>query len=156
MAGDGYWGSIVVLNGVPNSPLNRYNQVKNVDIQNNTIINYGSISFGEGKYSEKTLAPINTNFSSNIIYNSNPSKNIVFVDNAAGISFNTNYLDTPTTEVLNGFKTSKLDWKELGAFRISTANNSDLLAVTKKAKSFDKDIRNAVRKVFNAGDFNLD
>jgi poly(beta-D-mannuronate) lyase len=156
LMGDGYRGPIVVMNGVPNSPLNRYNQVKNVDIQNNTIINSGPISFGAGKDSEKTLAPINTNFSNNIIYNSKPGKNIIFVDNAAGISFNTNYLDTPTAEVLNGFKNAKLDWKELGAFRIPTLNNSDLLAVTKNAKSFDKDITNAVRKVFNAGAFNLD
>jgi poly(beta-D-mannuronate) lyase len=155
LTGDGYRGAIVVMNGVPNSPLNRYNQVKNVDIQNNTIINSGPISFGEGKDSEKTLAPINTNFANNIIYNNKPGKNIIFVDNAVGISFNTNYIDAPTQDGLRGFNTTKLEWKELGAFRIPTANNSDLLTVTKNAKSFDKDITNATRKVFNAGAFNL-
>ncbi|WP_341222331.1 polysaccharide lyase 6 family protein [Polaribacter atrinae] len=46
LLGDGYRGPIVLMNGVLNSPLNRYEQVKNVDIQNNTIINSGPISFG--------------------------------------------------------------------------------------------------------------
>ena len=156
LQGDGYRGPIVVMNGVPNSPLNRYEQVKNVDIQNNTIINSGPISFGEGKDDEKTLAPISTNFSNNLIFNSKVGKNILFVDNVAGISFNNNYIDSPTTEALSGFNETKVEWKEIGSFPIPTANNSDLLTVTKNDKSFKKDITNAVRELFNAGAFNLD
>jgi poly(beta-D-mannuronate) lyase len=156
LTGDGYRGAIVVMNGVPNSPLNRYHQVKNVDIQNNTIINSGPISFGEGKDDEKTLAPINTNFSNNLIYNSKASKNVLFVDDVAGISFKNNYIDSSSPEALQGFSATKVDWKELGAFLIPTTNNSDLLVVSKNEKSFNKDITNAVRQVFNAGAFNLD
>jgi poly(beta-D-mannuronate) lyase len=103
LAGDGYRGAIVVMNGVPNSPLNRYHQVKNVDIQNNTIINSGPISFGEGKDAEKTLAPINTNFSNNLIYNVNSDNTIIFVDDVAGISFHKNYIHTLSSVVKNGF-----------------------------------------------------
>ncbi|MEO9569844.1 MAG: polysaccharide lyase 6 family protein [Polaribacter sp.] len=156
LTGDGYRGPIVVMNGVPNSPLNRYHQVKNVDIQNNTIINSGPISFGEGKDDEKTLAPINTNFSNNVIFNTKASKNIVFVDNVSGISFNNNYIDSPSPEALKGFSATKIDWKKIASFPIPTSNNTDLLAVSKNNKSFEKDITNSARQIFNAGAFNLD
>ncbi|OAD41404.1 hypothetical protein LPB303_15450 [Polaribacter atrinae] len=154
--GDGYRGPIVLMNGVLNSPLNRYEQVKNVDIQNNTIINSGPISFGEGKDEEKTLAPINTNFSNNLIFNDKPGENILFIDDVSGITFNNNYLDAITPQVINGFDVTKISWKEIGSFPIPTASNKDLLVVTKNSNSFEKDINNSIREVFNAGSFNLD
>ena len=156
LTGDGYRGPIVVMNGVPNSPLNRYEQVRNVDIQNNTIINSGPISFGAGKDDEKTLAPKNVNFSNNLIYNNKDSKNIIFVDDTSGITFNNNYIDAPIPEALKGFSSTKVDFKEIASFLIPTANNSDLLVVTKNDKSYEKDITNTARQVFNAGAFNLD
>lgn len=155
LQGDGYRGAIVVMNGVPNSPLNRYHQVKNVDIQNNTIINSGTISFGEGKDDEKSLAPINTNFSNNLIYNNKSSNNIAFIDNVNGITFKNNYIDSPVTTNLLGFKSTKIDWKEIGNYPIPTANNQDLLSTTKNSKSSTKDITNTIRQTLNAGAFNL-
>ena len=156
LLGEGFRGPIVLMNGVPNSPLNRYEQVKNVDIQNNTIINSGPISFGEGKDDEKSLAPINTNFSNNLIINNKPGKNILFLDDVAGITFNNNYIDAATLQELKGFKSTKIDFKEISTFPIPTANNKDLLITSNNSKSFDKDITNAKRVVFNAGAFNLD
>ena len=156
LQGDGYRGAIVVMNGVPNSPLNRYHQVKNVDIQNNTIINSGPIGFGVGKDDEKSLAPINTNFSNNLIYNNKNSKNIIFDDDVSGITFNNNYVDSPGSGIINGFNAVKVDWKEIQSFPIPTLNNKDLLVVTKNTKSPEKDITNKVRQIFNVGAFNLD
>jgi poly(beta-D-mannuronate) lyase len=155
LGGNDYRGPIVVMNGVPNTPLNRYEPVQNVDIQNNTIINCGPISFGTGKDNEKTVAPKNVNFSNNLIYNNKNSKNIVFVDDVSGITFNNNYIDAPASETLNGFSATKLDFNKIGSFLIPTANNNDLLSVTKNNKSYEKDITNTVRQLFNAGAFNL-
>ncbi|WP_405606589.1 polysaccharide lyase 6 family protein [Polaribacter sp. Asnod1-A03] len=156
LTGDGYRGPLVVMNGVPNTPLNRYLQVKNVDIQNNTIINSGPITFGAGKDEEKTLAPLSTNFSNNLIFNTKSSKNIIFEDSVDGVTFSSNYIDAPTSEVLNGFISTKVDWKEIGSFPVPTANNAGLLQVSKNDKSAIKDITNATRQTFNAGAFNLD
>jgi poly(beta-D-mannuronate) lyase len=156
LTGSGFRGSIVVMNGVPNSPLNRYNQVKNVDIQHNTIINSGPISFGEGKDSERSLAPINTNFSNNLIYNVKRKENIFFVDDVSGIIFKNNYLDALSPTLKNGFKNLKIDWKEIKSFPIPTANNKDLTTVSKNSKSPTKDITKAIRVLYNAGAFNLD
>lgn len=154
LKGDGYRGPIVLMNGVPNSPLNRYEQVRNVDIQNNTIINSGPISFGEGKDEEKSLAPKNVNFSNNLVFNSVNSKNVIFVDETSDISFNNNYLDA-LGSLEKGFKTTKIIFKEVSNFPIPTAENTDLLLATKTAKSPKDDINKQDRTSFNAGAFNL-
>jgi poly(beta-D-mannuronate) lyase len=156
LAGDGYRGAIVVMNGVPNSPLNRYHQVKNVDIQNNTIINSGPISFGEGKDAEKTLAPINTNFSNNLIYNVNSANTIIFADDVRGISFHKNYIHTLPSIAKSGFIPTIIDWKEINSFPIPTANNAALTSVFKNSKSPTKDITKKSRTLYVAGAFNLD
>jgi poly(beta-D-mannuronate) lyase len=155
LEGDGYRGAIVVMNGVPNSPLNRYHQVENVDIQNNTIINSGPISFGEGKDSEKTLAPKNVNFSNNVIYNQSSSNNVIFVDDISGIKFQNNYVDGSIGITNNGFKTIKIDWENIKSFLVPTINNNHLLETSTNTKSPEKDINKTVRNPFNAGAFNL-
>lgn len=154
LQGDGYRGSIVLMNGVPNSPLNRYHQVQNVDIQNNTIINSGPISFGEGKDDEKSLAPKNVNFSNNLVYNTSSTESVIFVDKTSGINFNTNYIDAQGSSA-QGFQSAKIEWQEDKSFPVPTPKNQQLLTVTQNAKSPVEDITKTARKAFNAGAFNL-
>lgn len=155
LLGDGYRGSIVLMNGVPNSPLNRYEQVKNVDIQNNTIINSGPISFGEGKDDEKSLAPKNVNFANNLVFNNTSTNNVIFVDETADINFNNNYIDANGTSE-KGFKSTKITFKDFQNVPIPTTQNPDLLETLKNSKSSEEDINTSARKTFNAGAFNLD
>lgn len=155
LLGDGYRGSLVLMNGVPNSPLNRYHQVNNVDIQNNTIINSGPISFGEGKDDEKSLAPKNVNFSNNIFYHTSATENVLFVDETSNINFNHNYIDAKGSPV-KGFTSTKIDWKEIKNLPIPTKQNPELLNISKNEKSPERDITKTIRKIFNAGAFNLD
>ncbi len=155
LLGDGYRGSLVLMNGVPNSPLNRYHQVNNVDIQNNTIINSGPISFGEGKDDEKSLSPKNVNFANNIFYHTTATENVLFVDETSDINFNNNYIHANGNPV-KGFKSTKIDWKQIKNLPIPTKQNPDLLNVSKNSNSPERDITKAIRKIFNAGAFNLD
>lgn len=155
LQGDGYRGPIVLMNGVPNSPLNRYEQVTNVDIQNNTIINSGPISFGEGKDEEKSLAPKNVNFSNNLVFNNTAQKNVLILDENTDVNFNSNYLDALGTSE-NGFSATKVSWKEVGTVPVPTKENPDLLKATKNNLSFSEDITKTKRVVFNVGAFNLD
>ncbi len=154
LQGEGYRGSIVLMNGVLNSPLNRYHQVKNVDIQNNTIINSGPIVFGAGKDDEKTLAPENVNFSNNLIFNNKAANNVQFLDAVSGINFNTNYIDATDADIV-GFIKTKINWKELKNYPIPTKENQDLLKATKNNLSPVKDITRKLRSVLNVGAFNL-
>ncbi|MFL9484580.1 polysaccharide lyase 6 family protein [Chitinophagaceae bacterium LWZ2-11] len=83
--------SLSVMNGVPNSQLNRYFQVTDANISNNSFINCASLEFGAGKDNERTAAPKNITFAKNFIltpstklyddFNNDGGLNIV--DNAA-------------------------------------------------------------------------
>ncbi len=155
LAGDGYRGPIVIMNGVPNSPLNRYNQVKNVDIQNNTIINCGPMTFGAGKDEEKSLAPINTVFANNVITNTNARKILDVVDNVAGITFTGNIVDSGASIDPKYFTKTTIDWSILKSLPMPTENNPVLKNITKTSKSPNKDITESNRETYVAGAFNL-
>jgi poly(beta-D-mannuronate) lyase len=73
LAGTGFHGAFTVLNGVPNSPLNRYMQVTDADIHHNTFVNCKTILFGAGKDAERTMPPARVSFRDNFIQTSNAS-----------------------------------------------------------------------------------
>jgi poly(beta-D-mannuronate) lyase len=155
LRGNGYRGPIVIMNGVPNSPLNRYNQVKNVDIQNNTIINCGPMTFGAGKSDELSLPPINTVFANNIITNTNAGRLLDIVDSTDGITFSGNIVDSEADADPKYFVKATIDWAILKSLPMPTENNPVLKGVTKTAKSPNEDITEAIRDIYVAGAFNL-
>ena len=66
--GTGFESAIAIMNGVPDSPLNRYFQVKNAVIAHNTIIRaQDALTLGAGADSERTLAPDSVVFHNNVI-----------------------------------------------------------------------------------------
>ncbi|WP_228530226.1 polysaccharide lyase 6 family protein [Tamlana sp. I1] len=156
LTGDDYRGPIVIMNGVPNSPLNRYDQVKNVDIQNNTIINCGPMTFGAGKDEEKSLAAINTVFANNIITNTNGGKILEIGDTVDGITFSGNIVDSEAQVDPKYFTKTKIDWAILKSMPMPTDNNPVLKDVTKTPKSPENDMIGAARETYVAGAFNLD
>lgn len=73
LAGDRFHSAFAVMNGVPNSALNRYMPVRNVDIFNNNFINCKRIEFGAGKDNERTESPKSVRFFDNTIYTKDAS-----------------------------------------------------------------------------------
>ena len=68
LTGSGYRSAISMVNGVPNSPLNRYFQVKNAVVAFNTLINnQNSFTIGAGKSSEQSLPPKNCTIANNLV-----------------------------------------------------------------------------------------
>ena len=155
IVGDDYRGPIVVMNGVPNSPLNRYNQVKNVSIQNNTLINCSPVQFGAGKDDEKTLPPTNTVFANNLITNTNGGQISNEQDSTSGIQFSGNIVDSDAQVNPAQFTKASIDWSMLRSLPMPTSNN-EALKTTKFANSPELDINKSKRTVYVAGAFNLD
>lgn len=155
LTGDGYRGPIVIMNGVPNSPLNRYHQVKNVTIQNNTILNCGPLTFGAGKDNEKTLAPLNTIFANNIISNTTSGKIADFEDSVDGITFKGNIVDSEADVDTRYFTKETINWELIKSLPMPSVNNEILKSVQKTAKSPSVDITNSKRDMYVAGAFNL-
>ena len=68
LRGTGFESAIAIMNGVPDSPLNRYFQVRNVTIAHNTIVRARqALTIGAGADSERTLPPENVVFANNVI-----------------------------------------------------------------------------------------
>jgi poly(beta-D-mannuronate) lyase len=114
LTGQDFRGSLVLMNGVPNSPLNRYNQVKNAKVMNNFFYNCSAFQLGAGKDEERSLAPINSTISDNIVYSESDSEAITFFDDMKGITFKNNIIDSKNFKKLEGFTSKKLSWKKEG------------------------------------------
>ncbi len=90
LTGHRFGGGFVVMNGVPNSRINRYHQVDNALIENNSIIDIAHIELAAGSDEERTATPINSVFRANLVYNADGSDNIAVHDDISGIAFNGN------------------------------------------------------------------
>ena len=101
VTGKRFFAALAVMNGVPNSAINRYHQVSGVDISNNTWINCENISFGVGSDNERTATPELSVFANNSIIYSNPANAPNFLDNVDGIEFRENVTNSFTS--LDGF-----------------------------------------------------
>ncbi len=69
LEGTGTYAALSIMNGVPNSPANRYFQVKDAVVAYNTFVNNKhNIEIGVGKDDELSLPPINSTIANNIFY----------------------------------------------------------------------------------------
>lgn len=87
LTGHRFGGALVVMNGVPNSPLNRYDPVDNALIENNTIIDGDHVEFGAGSDAERSAVPVNSVFRNNLIVNRAAKNSIAVHDDMSGIAF---------------------------------------------------------------------
>lgn len=118
LEGTNFRAALSVLNGVPNSLINRYYQVKDAQIERNTFINCASILFGAGKDAERTLAPENVTFSNNLIVSgqqefytdANKDKGIIFSANLLAADFK--------GSVPAGFKKAKINTVNVKGFTL--------------------------------------
>ena len=88
-----FGAAFVVMNGVPDSPINRYHQVEDVLIENNSIVECEHVELGAGSDEERSAPPVKSVLRSNLIYNKN-HRNILSVhDDVSGIGFEGNALN---------------------------------------------------------------
>ena len=92
LTGHRFGGALVIMNGVPNSPINRYHQVEDSVVENNSVIASDHIELAAGADSERSAPPISTRFSNNLIHNPDGADSIVH-DDISGIEFSGNVVD---------------------------------------------------------------
>lgn len=105
LKGTRFGGALVVMNGVPNSPINRYHQVKDAIITNNSLINSDNIQLAAGSDTERSAVPVNSEFASNLIFHGDDRDVFTVYDDVSGITFAENILasiDKP--EFADGFR----------------------------------------------------
>lgn len=112
LAGYRFRGALVIMNGVPNSPQNRYFQVIDSEAIGNTLINCDHIQLCAGSDKERSAAPMNTKVANNIIYNENKDDVFTVYDDISGIDFSENILSENITSISkDGFTKEKLTFK---------------------------------------------
>jgi poly(beta-D-mannuronate) lyase len=67
LSGTSFKSAISVMNGVPNSVINRYHQVANARIEGNSIIDSARITLAAGADAERSAAPTDSRFERNLI-----------------------------------------------------------------------------------------
>ena len=93
LTGYRFGGSLVVMNGVPNSSINRYHQVVNAQIENNSLINNEHIQLAAGSDVERSAIPVDSQFTRNLIVNDNGRDTFTLYDDVSGIRFADNVLN---------------------------------------------------------------
>ncbi len=105
--GTDFRSPLAVMNGVPNSPANRYVAVADAVIANNSFIDCSPVSFGEGSDEERSEAPHNVWVLNNIFYNDHGSVVYNSYDDMSRIYFGGNAISNNYRQNPEGFyKTS--------------------------------------------------
>lgn len=90
LTGTRFGGGLTVMNGVPNSPINRYHQVKDAKIENNTFINVDNVQLGAGSDEERSEVPVDSTISNNFFAHSEGQDIFTVYDDVTGIAFSQN------------------------------------------------------------------
>jgi poly(beta-D-mannuronate) lyase len=117
-----FGSALTVMNGVPDSPINRYHQVEDSRIENNSVIDSDHVELAAGSDAERSAVPLSTVFARNLIHNQD-GRNIVSIhDDISGITFEGNVLNS-----VSGFPIAK--GFESGAVPLEKAANGLLYPV---------------------------
>lgn len=92
LTGRDFRGALVIMNGIPNSPLNRYAQVRDVLIENNTFVNCESVELAAGKSAELSLPPTGVTLKNNVFYSPKLPNPFLVYDDISGLAFTNNAL----------------------------------------------------------------
>jgi len=112
LTGYRFGSAITVMNGVINSPINRYHRVNNALIENNSIVNSEHIQLAVGSDAERQAVPINSVFRKNLIANDSGKNIFSFFDDVSGIKMADNILaEGVISKFKSGFENKKLSMK---------------------------------------------
>ena len=101
LTGYRFRGALVIMNGVPNSPLNRYFQVTDSKANHNTFVNCDHIQLGAGSDDERSAVPVRSTMSDNLFYHDDRTDLFTVYDDMSGIAMEGNVLN-PSLEPLDG------------------------------------------------------
>jgi poly(beta-D-mannuronate) lyase len=90
LTGYRFGSGLTVMNGVPNSSINRYHQVVNAQIENNTLINIDHVHLAAGSDTERSAVPKRSSIKNNLFFNENGEAPFSVFDDITGISFSGN------------------------------------------------------------------
>ena len=177
--GKNFRSPIAIMNGIPKSPLNRYNQVTDVVVAYNTFIDSDSPwQFGVGtnisqadvlpKSEIRSARPLRTEVVNNVIYNSVGDANpIIEHDKADGVTFASNIIDNNGVDFSkrDGLTLKKLTLTPIGSdisapvsgfSDVEVYNGFDFETITEDVLGNSRDKSNQVGAILDVENIKLD
>lgn len=112
LTGYRFGSGFTVMNGVPNSSINRYHQVDNALVEHNSFINVKHIQLAAGSDTERSAVPIHSTIQNNLIFNEDGQQPFTLFDEVSGIKFTGNVANTVALEKLaSGIRQQKIELK---------------------------------------------
>jgi len=179
LKGKNFRSPLAVMNGIPKSPLNRYNQVTDVVVAYNTYVDSNSPwQFGVGtniaqaavlpKSEIRSARPLRTEVVNNIIYNSVGDPNpIIEHDKADGVTFKSNIIFNNGVDIANshGLISKELTLTDIGAnLSVPTSgfddveiyNGFDFESITNDLLGESREKSNKIGAILNGENLHLD
>jgi poly(beta-D-mannuronate) lyase len=92
LTGYRFRGALVIMNGVPNSAINRYHQVDGGVFTNNTFVNCDHVQLCAGSDEERSAKPINSLLENNVFLHVERNDIFTIYDDISGIEFKNNFV----------------------------------------------------------------
>ena len=92
LRGSGFASALTIMNCVPNSPINRYVEVDNAVVENNTVVDSRRVTLGAGADEERSAPPINSVFANNLLGGLEDGTFVEVDADISGIAFANNRL----------------------------------------------------------------
>ncbi|MFK7885398.1 MAG: polysaccharide lyase 6 family protein [Gammaproteobacteria bacterium] len=93
LTGHRFRGALVIMNGVPDGPINRYDPVIDSVLNNNVVIDSDHIQLCAGADDERSAPPTGTSMHNNIIMTKTNAEPFTVYDDVSGISFQGNVVN---------------------------------------------------------------
>lgn len=137
-----FGGALVVMNGVPNSPINRYDGVEDSVIASNSLIDSDHIQLAAGSDAERSAVPIRTSFDRNLIVQSKRTSDVFTVyDDISGISFSENVISGSDAPARQGFSPEAVRlFTAENSLKYSTADDHENVGVPRDMKVIEKSL----------------
>lgn len=87
LRGTGFSSALTVMNGVPNSPVNRYVQVQDAVIERNSVVDSRRVTLGAGADEERSAPPVDSTFKHNLLSGVDTGTFIEVDADISGIAF---------------------------------------------------------------------
>jgi poly(beta-D-mannuronate) lyase len=104
LTGTRFGSGFAIMNGRVDAPLNRYSQVVNAQVHNNSFIDVDHMQFGAGKDAERNAPPADSRMENNLVLHRAGSANVVFYDDMRGIRFAGNVVQGVKADLPAGFE----------------------------------------------------
>ncbi|MBX9896367.1 MAG: polysaccharide lyase 6 family protein [Qipengyuania sp.] len=92
LRGTAFSSALTVMNGVPNSPVNRYVQVDDALIETNTVVDSTRVTLAGGASAERSAPPVNSVMRKNLFVASGEDALFRIEDDISGIAMQSNVL----------------------------------------------------------------